>query len=84
MSRSRAGFLSQQWAWVAVALLLSLGLTAPAAAQGERGVIGGTVADAQGKPIVTLEGLGTPEKPHPLQKLFLVILKKVTLLTVHI
>jgi hypothetical protein len=31
-----------------LALLLTLGLAAPAAAQGERGIIGGTVTDAQG------------------------------------
>ena len=30
-----------------------------------------TVADAQGKPVVTLEGLGTPEKPHLLQTAFI-------------
>jgi hypothetical protein len=41
-------FLSQQRAVGLVALLLTLGLAASAAAQGERGVIGGTVADAQG------------------------------------
>lgn len=29
------------------------------------------VADAQGKPIVTLEGLGSPDKPHPLQTAFI-------------
>lgn len=29
------------------------------------------VADAQGKPIVTLEGIGSPEKPHPLQTAFI-------------
>lgn len=34
--------------WGLLVLLLTLGLAAPAAAQGERGVIGGTVADAQG------------------------------------
>jgi hypothetical protein len=48
MFRLRAVFLSQQWALGLLALLLTLGLAAPAAAQGERGVIGGTVADAQG------------------------------------
>ena len=30
-----------------------------------------TVADAQGKPVVTLEGLGSPAKPHPLQTAFI-------------
>jgi nicotinate dehydrogenase subunit A len=29
------------------------------------------VADAQGKPIVTLEGLGSPANPHPLQTDFI-------------
>ena len=48
MFRLRAVFLSQQRAVGLVALLLTLGLAASAAAQGERGVIGGTVADAQG------------------------------------
>ena len=48
MFRWRAVFSSQQWAFGFLALLLTLGLAAPAAAQGERGVIGGTVADAQG------------------------------------
>jgi Carboxypeptidase regulatory-like domain/TonB dependent receptor len=49
MVRLRAVFLSQQGAWaMLLALLLTLGLSAPAAAQGERGVIGGTVTDAQG------------------------------------
>jgi hypothetical protein len=44
----RAVFFSRQQALTLVALLLTLGLAAPAMAQGERGVIGGTVADAQG------------------------------------
>src|SRR5204862_1047063 len=48
MVRLRAVVLSQRWAFGLFALLLTLGLAAPAAAQGERGVIGGTVADAQG------------------------------------
>ena len=48
MFRLRAVVLSQRWALGLFALLLTLGLAAPAAAQGERGVIGGTVADAQG------------------------------------
>jgi nicotinate dehydrogenase subunit A len=30
-----------------------------------------TVADAQGKQIMTLEGLGSPEAPHPLQAAFI-------------
>jgi nicotinate dehydrogenase subunit A len=30
-----------------------------------------TVADAQGKLIVTLEGLGNPDNPHPLQTAFI-------------
>jgi nicotinate dehydrogenase subunit A len=29
------------------------------------------IARAAGKKVVTLEGLGTPEKPHPLQKAFI-------------
>ena len=48
MLRLRAVVLSQQWAFGLLALLLTLGLAASAAAQGERGVIGGTIADAQG------------------------------------
>ena len=48
MVRLRAVVLSQQWAFRLFALLLTLGLAASAAAQGERGIIGGTVADAQG------------------------------------
>jgi len=30
-----------------------------------------SVAEAQGKPIVTLEGLGSPDNPHPLQTAFI-------------
>jgi nicotinate dehydrogenase subunit A len=30
-----------------------------------------TVANADGKPVVTLEGLGTPDRPHPLQTAFI-------------
>jgi nicotinate dehydrogenase subunit A len=30
-----------------------------------------SVADAQGKPILTLEGLGSPANPHPLQTAFI-------------
>ena len=48
MFRLRAVYLSQQQVCRLVVLLLTLGLAASAAAQGERGVIGGTVADAQG------------------------------------
>ena len=29
------------------------------------------ISQAEGKNILTLEGLGTPEKPHPLQKAFI-------------
>jgi nicotinate dehydrogenase subunit A len=29
------------------------------------------ISAAEGKPIVTLEGLGTPDKPHPLQTAFI-------------
>src|SRR5882672_1202775 len=48
MYRVRAVFFSQQQACRLFVLLLTLGLATSAAAQGERGVIGGTVADAQG------------------------------------
>ncbi len=48
MFRLRAVFLSQQQVYRLLVLLLTLGLAASAAAQGERGVIGGTIADAQG------------------------------------
>src|SRR5215468_4136174 len=48
MFRLRAVVLSRQWALRLGVLLLTLGLASSAAAQGERGVIGGTVADAQG------------------------------------
>ena len=30
-----------------------------------------SISDAKNKPIVTLEGLGTPDKPHPLQTAFI-------------
>ena len=30
-----------------------------------------SIEDAKGKPVVTLEGLGTPDKPHPLQTAFI-------------
>jgi aerobic-type carbon monoxide dehydrogenase small subunit (CoxS/CutS family) len=30
-----------------------------------------SIDDAKGKPIVTLEGLGTPDNPHPLQTAFI-------------
>jgi nicotinate dehydrogenase subunit A len=29
------------------------------------------VAELKGRPVTTLEGLGTPEKPHPLQQAFI-------------
>src|SRR5258706_8927040 len=48
MYRVRAVFFSQQQACRLFVLLLTLGLAASAAAQGERGIIGGTVADSQG------------------------------------
>src|SRR3954471_2289205 len=49
MLKLRAVVLSQQRVVaLCTMLLLTLGLAAPAAAQGERGVIGGTIADAQG------------------------------------
>ena len=47
MFRLRAASKSRQRVSGLVVLLLTLGLAAPAAAQGERGVIGGTVVDAQ-------------------------------------
>src|SRR5258705_12223407 len=48
MYRVRAVFFSQQQACRLFVLLRTRGLAASAAAKGERGVIGGTVADAQG------------------------------------
>ena len=48
MLRLRAICMSRQRISRLLVLLLTLGLAAPAAAQGERGVIGGTVVDAQG------------------------------------
>ena len=48
MSILRAVYLSRQQVCGLMILLLTLGLAAPAAEQGERGVIDGTVADAQG------------------------------------
>ena len=32
---------------------------------------GKAVSTAAGKQVVTIEGLGTPERPHPLQQAFL-------------
>ncbi len=48
MFRLRAVCVSQQQVWGLLILLLTLALAAPAAAQGERGIIGGTVVDTQG------------------------------------
>ncbi len=48
MLRLRAVFFSRQRTCQLLVLLLALGLAATAAAQGERGVIAGTIADAQG------------------------------------
>src|SRR5882672_9708881 len=48
MLRLRKVFVSRQRICQLLALLLTLGMAATAVAQGERGVITGTVADAQG------------------------------------
>ena len=47
MLRLRKVF-SREWTCLLVVLLLTLGMAGAASAQGERGVIGGTVSDAQG------------------------------------